>query len=157
MTEDKLPQLRITPSRFLNPETTEALLEKICSVGGIRRLILNGPNLPMTVPYGPARGTPNKNSYRRVIKVCGEDYDLHIQVGTILLELESKDIIPQMKQACDEVFANKFAYGITEGTFMRSSMTLTDYAKYGVVEDDRMLGMADPKSKQKPIILQGIK
>ena len=157
MTEEKLPQLRITPARFLNPETTEALLDKLYKVGGIRRLIINGPNLPMTVPYGPARGLPNENSYRCVIKVCGEDYELHVHVGTILLELETKDVIPQMKQACDEVFANKFAYGITEGTFMRSSMTMTDYAKYGIVDDDRMLGMVDPKSKQKPIILQGIK
>jgi len=157
MTEQKYPQLRITPSRFLNPETTEALIDKLYNVGGIRRLVLNGPNLPMTVPYGPARGIPNENNYRRVIKVCGEDYDLHVHVGDILLELETEDVIPQMKQACDEVFANKFAYGIRQGTFMRSSMTLTDYAKYGIVEDDRMFGMADPKSKQKPIILQGIK
>ena len=40
---------------------------------------------------------------------------------------------------------------------MRSNFTLSDYAKYGVVEDDRILGMSDPKSKQRPMIVQGTK
>jgi methyl-coenzyme M reductase subunit D len=157
MTESTYPQLRIVPTRFLNPETTEILLEKICTLDGIRRLVLNGPNLPATVPYGPARGTVNDNSLRRVIKVCGEDYLLHVQVGAILLELEDASVIPLVKAACDEVFADKFPYGITEGTYMRSNMTTTDYAKYGIVDDKRILGMSDPKSKQRPIILQGTK
>ncbi len=155
MTEETYPQLRITPTRFLNPETTELLLAKIFDIGGIRRMILNGPNLPATVPYGPARGLPNENSYRRVIKVCGEDYDLHVHVGAILLELETEEVIPAIKEACDSVFADKFPYGISQGKFMRSNFTTTDYAKYGSVEDARILGMSDPKSKQRPIILQG--
>ena len=80
---------------------------------------------------------------------------LGVQVGTILLELEDSSLIPDIKAVCDEVFADKFPYGITEGIYMRSNMTTTDYAKYGIVEDERILGMADPKSKQRPIILQG--
>lgn len=155
MAESTYPQLRIVPMRFLNPETTEQLLEKIYQVDGVRRLVLNGPNLPAKVPYGPARGAVNDNSYRQIIKVCGEDYDLHVQVGTILLELENSSVIPDIKAACDEAFADKFPYGITAGTYMRSNMTTTDYAKYGIVEDERILGMSDPKSKQRPIILQG--
>ncbi|MEA5087168.1 MAG: methyl-coenzyme M reductase operon protein D [Methanocorpusculum sp.] len=157
MTETKYPQLRIVPTRFLNPETTEILLDKIYTVDGIRRLVLNGPNLPATVPYGPARGEVNDNTHRRIIKVCGEDYLLHVQVGSILLELDDASVIPLIKAACDEVFSDKFPYGITEGTYMRSNMTTTDYAKYGIVDDKRILGMSDPKSKQRPIILQGIK
>ena len=35
MTEPNYPQVRITPTRFLNPETTEVLLEKVFAVGGI--------------------------------------------------------------------------------------------------------------------------
>ncbi|HKM41481.1 MAG TPA: methyl-coenzyme M reductase operon protein D [Methanocorpusculum sp.] len=157
MTETKYPQLRIVPTRFLNPETTETLLGKLYAVAGIRRLILNGPNLPETVPYGPARGEINDNTNRRIIKVCGEDYLLHVQVGAILIEMEDASVIPHVKAACDEVFADKFPYGITEGIYMRSNMTTTDYAKYGIVDDERILGMSDPKSKQRPIILQGIK
>jgi len=42
---------------------------------------------------------------------------------------------------------------------MKSQMTVSDYAKYGVLEDERMLGLADPKAKGSrcPIILQGTK
>ena len=155
MTEESYPQLRITPSRLLNPETTEFLLEKIFAIGGVRRMILNGPNLPVAVPFGPARGIPNQNSYRRVIKVCGEDYNLHVHVGAILLELETDNVIPAIKEACASVFSDKFPYGITQGKFMRSNFTTTDYAKYGIVDDARILGMSDPKSKQRPVILQG--
>jgi len=157
MTETKYPQLRIVPTRFLNPETTETLLGKLYTIDGIRRLVLNGPNLPATVPYGPARGEINDNTNRRIIKVCGEDYLLHVQVGAILIEMEDASVTPHVKAACDEVFADKFPYGITEGIYMRSSMTTTDYAKYGIVDDERILGMSDPKSKQRPVILQGTK
>ena len=157
MTETNYPQLRITPARYLNPETTELLLNKIYELGGVRRLILNGPNLPVTVPYGPARGTPNENSYRRTIIVCGEEYDLHVHVGDILIELEDGAGIAGIKKACDEVFADKFPYRLVEGKFMRSNFTLTDYAKFGKVDDERILGMSDPKSKQRPVILQGTK
>lgn len=157
MTEETYPQLRITPTRFLNPETTEELLDKIFTCGGIRRMVLNGPNLPVTVPYGPARGAPNPHTYRRIIKVAGEDFDLHVHVGDILLELEDEAVVPAIKDVCDAVFADKFPYGIRQGRFMRSNFTLSDYAKYGVVDDDRILGMSDPKSKQRPIIIQGTK
>ena len=157
MTETTYPQLRITPARYLNPETTEQLLNKIYEIGSVRRLILNGPNLPVTVPYGPARGMPNENSYRRTIKVCGEDYELHVHVGDILLELEEGSVVPKIKAACDEVFVDRLPYSISEGKFMRSNFTLTDYAKYGNVDDERILGMSDPKSKQRPVILQGTK
>ena len=155
MTEPTYPQLRSVPMRFLNPETVEILLDRLFRVGGIRRLVLNGPSIPATVPYGPARGTANPTTYRRTIQVCGEEYLLGVQVGTILLELEDSSLIPDIKAACDEVFADKFPYGITEGIYMRSNMTTTDYAKYGIVDDVRILGMTDPKSKQRPIILQG--
>jgi len=157
MTETTYPQLRITPSRYLNPETTELLLNKIYENAGIRRLILNGPNLPVTVPYGPARGTPNENSYRRNITVCGEEFELHVHVGDILIELEDAASIGGIKKTCDQVFADKFPYRLVEGRFMRSNFTLTDYAKFGKVDDERILGMSDPKSKQRPVILQGTK
>lgn len=158
MTQSVYTQLRIVPSRFLNPDTVESLLARITDMGGIRRMILNGPSLPATVPYGPARGAPNPTSFRRTIILCGEEYLLQVHVGTILLELESAELIPRVKEICDEIFSDKFPYSILEGTFMRSgTMTTTDYAKYGIVDDERILGMSDPKSKQRPVILQGTK
>lgn len=157
MTEQTYPQLRITPSRYLNPETSELLLNRIYEVGTVRRLILNGPNLPATVPYGPARGIPNENEYRRTITVCGQPYELHVHVGDILIELEDVSSISRIKDVCDEVFSGKFPYGFSQGTFMRSHFTVSDYAKYGRVDDMRILGMSDPKSKQRPVIFQGSK
>lgn len=154
------PQIRIVPARYLNPETVELLLSLLFSDGecGIRRIVLNGPSIPAVVPYGPARGIPNTTEYRKTIRLFDEDYLLQVQVGAVLLELESRDYITRIHAACDEVFDGRFPYSITEGTYMRSgTMTTTDYAKYGHLEDDRIIGMSDPKSKQRPIIIQDAK
>ena len=112
MTETTFPQCRITTERFLNPETVERLLNKFSSISGIRRMILNGPRLPAIVPYGPAKGLQNPHEKRQVIKVGDQDFVLQVQVGTILLELENRDVIPALKAACDEVFTN-FWYRIS--------------------------------------------
>lgn len=154
MTETSYPQIRIVPARFLTPDTTEALLNEILSKTGIRRMVINGPSVPEIVPYGPAKGTPNVVAQRREIKVQGETIRLQVQVGTILMELEDETPIPEIKKACEAILTN-FPFTLQEGRFMRSSMTMTDYAKYGIVEDERILGMIDPKSKTRPIILQG--
>ncbi|HJK77704.1 MAG TPA: methyl-coenzyme M reductase operon protein D [Methanocorpusculum sp.] len=160
MTPATYPQVRIVPMRFLNPDTVESLLsllfaEEEC---GIRRIVLNGPSIPAVVPYGPARGAPNETDLRRTIKLFGEDYLLQIQVGAVLLELESKEYLTRIHAVCEHVFNGRFPYSITEGTYMRSGeMTTTDYAKYGRLEDSRILGMSDPKSKQRPIIIQDAK
>jgi len=158
MTEAIFPQIRIMPARFLFPETAERLLNAICKVGVVRRMVLNGPRLPATVTEGPGRGLPNPHPGRKVIHVSGEEFELQVQVGTIILELENADAIPTIRQMCDEVFQN-FSYTLQEGKFMKSQMTVSDYAKYGVLEDERMLGMADPKAKGSrcPIIIQGTK
>ncbi|HXX54733.1 MAG TPA: methyl-coenzyme M reductase operon protein D [Methanoregula sp.] len=146
------------PARFLFPETAERLLNAICKAGVVRRMVLNGPRLPATVTEGPGRGLPNPHPGRKIIHVGGEEFELQVQVGTILLELENADAIPQIRQVCDEVFIN-FSYTLQEGKFMKSQMTVSDYAKYGVMEDERILGIADPKAKGSrcPIILQGNK
>jgi methyl-coenzyme M reductase subunit D len=156
MTEAIFPQIRIMPARFLYPETAEKLLNGICKVGVVRRLIINGPRLPPTVTEGPARGAPNPHPGRKIIHVGGEEFELQVQVGYIILELENSDAIPVIRQVCDEVFTN-FSYTLQEGRFMKSQMTVSDYAKYGVIDDERILGMSDPKGKQCPIILQGTK
>jgi methyl-coenzyme M reductase subunit D len=154
MAETSYPQVRIVPARFLSPDTVEALLNRILIINGIRRIVLNGPRIPEVVPYGPARGTPNVVDYRRELDVLGETINLSVQVGTVLLELENAQPIPEIRSACEAVFT-QFPFTLQEGRFMRSSMTMTDYAKYGIVEDERILGMVDPKSKTRPIILQG--
>lgn len=156
MTDAIYPQVRIVPERLLNPETTERLLNRIAAVAGVRRILLNGPRLPATVPYGPAHGTINPHTLRRTIRVCGEDVDLQVHVGYVLLELENRDVIPGIKAACDEVIT-EFSYSIKEGRFMKTEATLADFAKYGPDADKSVIGMADPRSRQGPVIIQGTK
>jgi len=156
MTDAKYPQVRIVTERLMNPERVECLLNLIMETGGIRRVLLNGPRLPSTVPYGPSSGIANPHQMRKTIRVGDEDVELQVHVGTILLELESRDVIPQLKAACDEVFTD-FTYRIQEGRYMKTEPSLSDYAKYGPDADKMMLGLADPSSKKGPVILQGIK
>jgi methyl-coenzyme M reductase subunit D len=91
-----------------------------------------------------------------VITVGGQEFELQVQVGAVLLELEDRSSIPAIKEACDEIFT-EFSYTFQEGRFIKSRMSLTDYAKYGPDVDEKMLGMMDPKKKGCPIILQGTK
>jgi len=154
MAETEFPQCRIVTERFLNPETVEKILNKLVVIPGIRRIVINGPNIPLTVPYGPARGLPNPHTDRKTIKVGETDVDLRVQVGTILLELETNDIISQIEKACEEVFTN-FTFAVKEGKFMRSTPTQVDYAKYGPNVNEIMIGLVDPKNKTGPTLLQG--
>jgi methyl-coenzyme M reductase subunit D len=156
MTDAKYPQVRIVTERLLNPETVERLLNHIVTVEGIRRIILNGPRLPASVPYGPARGVTNPHSMRGMIKVGEQEMELGVHVGTILLELENREVILSLKAACDRVFT-ELTYRIQEGRYMKTEPSLSDYAKYGPDADKSIIGMADPKSKTGPVILQGIK
>jgi methyl-coenzyme M reductase subunit D len=156
MTEATNPQCRIVPLRMLKPDTAELLLNRIVEVEGIRRILINGPRLPEKVPYGPARGKPNPHSDRAVIHVGENDVELQVQVGTVILEVEDEGVIEEIRAACDEIFT-KMPYSIQEGKFMKSSPSLTDYAKYGPDADEAVLGLVDPRMKTGPVILQGLK
>jgi len=156
MTEATFPQCRIDSERLLNPETTEKLLNKIVSVAGVRRMVLNGQRLPATIPYGPARGQANPHPMRKTIHVGDQEIPLQVHVGTVLLEIENKDVIPALKAAIEPVFTD-FSFRIQEGRYMKTEPSLVDYCKYGPDADKSMLGLADPKSKSRPIIIQGIK
>ena len=156
MTEATFPQCRIVTERLLNPETTEYLLNQICSVAGVRRMVLNGPNLPATVTYGPAKGLANPHSMRKTIHVGDDELELQVHVGTILLELENREVIPALQTACEPVLPDYHFY-IQEGRYMKTEPSLVDYCKYGPNADRDILGMADPSSKSKPVILQGNK
>jgi len=156
MADADFPQYRIVTERLLKPETVEKILNKLVKIPGIIRVIINGPSIPKTVPYGPARGMPNPHSGRTTITVGETDLVLQIQAGTILLELENSEKESEIKQACDEVFT-KFSYSIKEGKFMKSTPTLVDYAKYGPDIDRNIIGLVDPKSKKGPILIQGYK
>ena len=156
MTEATFPQCRISAERLLNPETTERLLNKLIEVPGIRRMLLNGQRLPAIIPYGPAKGLANPHPMRRTIKVGDQDVELQVHVGNVLLELEDRECIPALKAACESVFTD-FTFRIQEGRYMKTEPSLVDYCKYGPNADKTMLGLADPNSKSRPIIIQGNK
>jgi methyl-coenzyme M reductase subunit D len=157
MTDATYPQVRIVTERLMYPETVERLLNIIAGTEGIRKILMNGPHLPTTVPYGPARGKPNPLAMKRQIRVGDQEVELQVQVGTVTLELENRDVIPAIRAACDLAFKDLMAYTIQEGRFMKSEPTLSDYAKYGPDADKMILGLVDPKSKSGPVILQGTK
>jgi len=156
MTDAIYPQVRIVTERLLNPDTVEKVMNIIATTEGVRRIVLNGPRLPPTVPYGPARGEPNPTPLRKIIKIGDQEVQLEIHVGNILLELENRDVIPAIKAACDTVF-KEYSYSINEGRFMKTEPSLSDYAKYGPDADRSIIGMTDPRSKCGPVIIQGIK
>lgn len=146
------PQCRIVPMRMLGPDTTKRLLEQIVVVPGIRRMLLNGQNIPLLVPYGPARGTENKTNLRKTIEVAGNAIDLHVQVGTITLEVENRKVIDRFRNICDAFFVD-FPYYIQEGKFMKTQPTVVDYARYGPSADRNVIGLVDPKRKEKPTLI----
>ncbi|MEN6610493.1 MAG: methyl-coenzyme M reductase operon protein D [Methanoregulaceae archaeon] len=147
------PQCRIVPMRFLNPETTEKLLKKIVTVPGVRRILLNGQNIPVMVPYGPARGRKNAHSMRKTVEIAGTPVNLNVQVGYITLELEDKSVIDAVQPVCDEIFT-KFPYYIQDGRFMKTRSSVVDYAKYGPNPDPSIIGLVDPKRKEQPVLIQ---
>jgi methyl-coenzyme M reductase subunit D len=155
MTEATYPQCRIVPLRFLKSDSAQRLLNAVVKVDGVRRMIINGPRLPATVPYGPARGKPNPHSDRKKIMVGDTEIQLEVQVGVVILEVEEIGVIAEIRKVCDEVL--NIPYTIDEGTFMKPVPTISDYAKYGPDADPRLLGLADPRSRGGPVIIQGLK
>ena len=93
---------------------------------------------------------------RKAIHVGDQEVPLQVHVGTVLLELEDRDVVPALQAAIEPVFTD-FTFRIQEGRFMKTEPSLVDYCKYGPDADKEMLGLADPNSKSRPIIIQGIK
>jgi len=108
--------------------------------------MIHGPNLPRTIPYGPGKGTPIDENKDLLIEVAGQAFELSVKVGRVRLELESEEYMPGLKAACER--ALPFSFQIKRGKFFHTRPTLSDYAKYGDVEDKRILGLIDPKAKK---------
>ena len=140
-------QIEIFTESLLSPEAVEEVLTEIAKIDGITRLILHGPRIAPAVPSGPAKGMPNVHAGRRHIQVGQQDVELGVQVGRIWLELEDEDVIEQVEEACRRTLPCGFQ--INRGLFIRTRPTQTDYAKWGVIRDTRVLGMTDPKSKSR--------
>ena len=152
MTNAAFPQVRIVPVRMLKPATAERLLNMLAGIAGIRRMMIHGPGLPKTVPYGPARGSPNPHSDRKAIRVADAEIALRVQVGMVILEVEDASAIEEIRSLCDGFFV-EFPYLLQEGRFMKTAPTLVDYAKYGPDADTSLVGLTDPRNGEKPVII----
>jgi methyl-coenzyme M reductase subunit D len=139
-------QVEIVPSRFLMPETAQRLLNEMYKNGGIMRIMIHGPNMPRTVPYGPGKGIPIEENRDRILEIGCQAIELRVTVGRIRLELENEKFIQGLKAACER--ALPFSFQFRQGKFFHDRMTTSDYAKYGKVEDKRILGLIDPKAKK---------
>ncbi|VVB67082.1 Methyl-coenzyme M reductase II operon protein D [uncultured archaeon] len=138
--------MEIVPNRYLMPATAQALLNEIYENGGIIRIMIHGPNLPRSVPYGPGKGAPIEENRDLLVEVGGQAFELSVKVGRIRLELESEKYFDGLKAACER--ALPFSFQIRRGKFFHTRPTLTDYAKFGKVEDTRILGLIDPKANR---------
>jgi methyl-coenzyme M reductase subunit D len=95
----------------------------------------------------------NPHPMRKKIHVGDQELELQVHVGTILLELENREIIPALKAACVKGL-DPLTFHIQEGRYMKTDPSLSDYCKYGPNADKDIIGMADPKSHSSPIIIQ---
>jgi methyl-coenzyme M reductase subunit D len=147
------PQIRICSIRMLSPQTCEKLLNKLVEIPGIRRILLHGQNIPKVIPYGPARGMVNHTQIKRNITVGSTSCDIRLLVGDIIIELENSSVIDQINCICNDFFVN-FGFVLQEGTFIKPSMTMVDFAKYGPNADPDLIGMVDPRSKDLPVMIR---
>ncbi len=140
-------QIEIIPYRYLMPESAQRLLNEIYSVGGIERIMVQGPNLPRAVPYGPGKGIPINENRDLLIEVGGQAFELTVKVGRITLELENESYIKGIEAACKRTLP--FSVQIKRGKFFHDRMTVSDFAKFGnKVEDTRIIGLIDPRAKK---------
>jgi len=137
-------QYEIFPQRMLNPSSAQELLNRLEQIKGVTRVLVQGPRLPLTVPYGPGKGAPVDHTAREIIRVGDQVMELQVKVGRIRLEAEN-DVMEEIRALCEELFT--FPFELKEGLFLRRKATVTDYAKYGPdeqVEDKSIYGMTDP-------------
>ena len=130
--------IEIFPHRLLSADTTEKLLNNLEELEGVKRMVIQGQRLPQN----------KENPDRRVITILGDEVDLQVKAGRVLMEIEEEEIIEEVKTICDDTLS--FGYNIHVGTFIRKQKTVTDDMKYGEsVNDipDEMFGLTDQNAQ----------
>jgi len=131
--------IEIFPHRLLNPDTTEKLLNDLEKIESVKRMVIHGPRLS---------NTDTKTSERRSIIVKGENVDLQVQTGRVLLEVETEEAIDEVREVCDENLP--FGFNVHIGTFIRKQKTVTDELKYGKDLEkipQEMIGLTDQNAR----------
>ena len=147
-------QIKVFPQRLLQPETAEKLLNEIDAIKGVIRMLISGKNLPRKVTCGPGTGADVNHPNKGIIHVGGCAFELHVQVGQVIVEVEDEIAMEELKKACERSLP--FSFEFKRGYFIKKKATLTDYGKYGFrsktderinLEDERLLGLVDPHAK----------
>jgi methyl-coenzyme M reductase subunit D len=130
--------IEIFPHRLLSAETTEILLNDLDEIKGVKRIVLQGERLP------PKEVNPDHKS----ITIRGEEVDLQVKTGRVLMEIQDEEIIDDIKNVCEGNLP--FGFNIHVGTFIRKQKTVTDEIKYGKSLSqipDEMVGLTDQNAQ----------
>lgn len=131
--------IEIFPHRLLNADTTEGLLNDLDGIEGVRRMVIQGQRLP-----SEESGHPD----RRIITIKGEEVDLQVKTGRVLMEIDDEETIDVVKEVCEDYLS--FGFNIHVGRFIRKQKTVTDNLKYGEDLDqipEEMVGLTDQNAK----------
>jgi methyl-coenzyme M reductase subunit D len=144
--------IKIIPNRFLKPDTCEKILNEIYELEGNMRVLIHGPSLPKKVFYGPGKGHEVNHTDRKTIQVKGNDVDLRVMVGDIVITadiskfnefMDKLQVILDENMPCDVT--------VLVGRFTRTKSTISDYLKYGESFenhiDKRYIGLVDSSAR----------
>jgi len=132
--------IEIFPHRLLSTDTTERLLNDLEMVEGINRIVIQGQRLP----------SEEINPERRIIKIKGEEIDLQVKTGRVLMDIEDEEIIDEIRSICENNLP--FGFNVHVGTFIRKQKTVSDGLKYGDSLDeisDEIVGLTDQNAQLK--------
>jgi methyl-coenzyme M reductase subunit D len=132
--------IEIFPNRYLSADTTEKILINLEEIESVKRVVLQGQRLPPLEQEHPDR---------RIITIKGEEIDLQVKTGRILLEIVDEKILDEIRVICEEFLP--FGFNISLGTFIRKQKTVSDKLKYGEKLDeipDEMIGLTDQNAQQ---------
>lgn len=130
--------IEIFPHRLLSAETTEKLLNDLNAVEGINKMVIQGQRLP----------SEEINQERRRINIKGEEVDLQVKTGRVLVDIEDEEVIDEIRDISEKNLP--FGFNIHIGTFIRTQKTVTDKIKYGKTLDeipDEAVGLTDQNAQ----------
>lgn len=131
--------IEIFPHRLLSADTTEKVLKEIEELDSVERIVLQGQRLSPEEINDPDR---------KIITINGEEIDLQVKTGRILIEVENEEIIEDIRTICSKYF--HFGFDINQGTFIRKQKTVSDKLKYGETLDqlpEEMVGLTDQNAQ----------
>ncbi len=131
--------IEIFPHRYLSADTTENLLKDLDEIEGVKRMVLQGQRLP------PAE---SEHPDRRIITLKGQEIDLQVKTGRVLMEIQEEAVIDEVRNVCENYLP--FGFNIHVGTYIRKQKTVSDTLKYGETLDevsDELVGLTDQNAQ----------